>query len=134
LLETGNCGSLSLKIRKGTKLSQRKPPPHYNQQALASQSESQDPDGGSSQELPEAQPKLPLSPQVTPHRLWPQLQVTVHPYQGSEGNSNNVRGIFRISPFPHHPKCSHQPFTYSERSHLQVETGFVDALRTSTEG
>jgi hypothetical protein len=32
--------------------------------------------------------------------------VMVYPFQGSEGNSNHVRGIYRNSPFPHHPKCT----------------------------
>jgi hypothetical protein len=53
------------------------------------------------------------------HQLWPHIQG--HSFQGSEGYSNKVRGIFRISPFPHHPKCSHRPFIHSKRSQLEME-------------
>jgi hypothetical protein len=71
---------------------------------------------------------------VTPHKLQPHIHVIVHPFCGSKGKSNNIRGIFRISLFPHHPKMQSQTF-YPLRE-VPTRGGnfdFVDSPLTSTE-
>jgi hypothetical protein len=131
-----------LKLGMVENMSLRKPPrdplscllPPYNPETLASQAEFQDKDWESSPELPEAQPKLTFDlPKWVPVSFSRNFRSWFVFLGAQKGTPTMSKGYSEVSPFPHHPKCSHRTFTHLERSQLEVETDFVDALLTSTE-
>jgi hypothetical protein len=78
-------------------------------------------------------PSSLLSLQVISHQLWTQLQVTVCPFRGSEGNTNNIRDIQNL-PFPPSLKMQSQTFyPLREVPARGRHFSFVDSLLTTTE-